>query len=135
LKNVWLGVSVENQERADERIPWLLSTSAAKRFISYEPALGAIDLTRYEPFCKLRGGAWSTAGKLARILDGKIDWVIMGAESGRQARPMNEDWARLVRGQCWATEVPFFLKQMWVDGKLAKMPALDGKTWSQIPEG
>jgi protein gp37 len=100
-QNVWLGVSVEDQQTADERIPLLLQTKAAVRFVSYEPALGPLSFV-------------SDAFK-NRLTDGfhqsKIDWVIAGGESGRNARPSHPDWFRAVRDQCQAAGVPFFFKQ------------------------
>jgi protein gp37 len=96
LPNVWLGVSVEDQQRADERIPLLLETPAAKRFLSCEPLLGPVDL-----WPKLIGGV-NVPG---------LDWVIVGGESGKGARPMHPDWARSLRDQCQAAGVPFFFKQ------------------------
>ena len=91
LPNVWLGVSVEDQARADRRIPHLLATPAARRFLSAEPLLGPIDLLR---------------------VGYRLDWVIVGGESRRQARPMHPDWARALRDQCGAAGVAFFMKQM-----------------------
>lgn len=88
LPNVWLGVSVEDQHRADERIPDLLATPAAVRWISAEPLLGPVDL---------KGS--------------KLDWVVCGGESGPHARPMHPDWARSLRDQCAAAGVPFLFKQ------------------------
>jgi protein gp37 len=112
LPNVWLGVSVENQAAADVRIPLLLQTPAAVRFISAEPLLGALDLTI--------GGF--LGGHFDRECDGTedgctcecfapLDWVIAGGESGPGARPMHPDWARSLRDQCVAAKVPFFFKQ------------------------
>ncbi|MFA5689596.1 MAG: phage Gp37/Gp68 family protein [Kiritimatiellales bacterium] len=96
LKNVWLGVTAENQEMADARIPLLMETPAARRFVSCEPMLGEINLNR-----------------VALFQDGSgVDWVICGGESGSGARPMNPDWARSLRDQCKAANVPFFMKQM-----------------------
>ena len=95
LGNVWLGVSAENQETADERIPILLECPAAVRFVSVEPMLGAVDISG----CAL-------------------DWVICGCESGPKRRPMNVEWARDLRKQCAAAGVPFSMKQMEVDGKV-----------------
>ncbi len=92
LPNVWLGVSVEDQKWADIRIPALLATPAAVRFLSCEPLLGPIDLASY------------IGGRL-------ISWVIVGGESGPRARPMHPDWARSLRDQCTAAGVPFFFKQ------------------------
>lgn len=90
--NIWLGVSVEDQQRADERIPDLLATDAAVRFISAEPLLGPVEL---DP-CDLV----------------RLDWVIVGGESGPKARPMHPDWARSLRDQCQvAGGVPFLFKQ------------------------
>lgn len=119
LPNVWLGVSTENQQWADIRIPALLATPAAVRFISAEPLLGPIDLTP----CYCRGGQTSGCarhnfGSLtdvqreARALHfPDIDWVIVGGESGPGARPMHPDWARTLRDQCTAAGVPFLFKQ------------------------
>ena len=96
--HVWLGVSVEDQKRADERIPLLLETPAAVRFVSAEPLLGPVDF----------GAAMD-----------QIDWVIVGGESGPGARPMDPEWARFLREQCHACRlsaakacIPFFMKQM-----------------------
>lgn len=101
--NVWLGVSVEDQRTADERIPLLLQTPAAVRFVSYEPALEGVDFTPY-----LYG--WHSDPRPVE-LDPGIDWIIMGGESGPGARPMHPDWARSVRDQCQVAGVPFFFKQ------------------------
>ncbi|MCH4893969.1 DUF5131 family protein [Sphingomonas sp. SFZ2018-12] len=102
LANVWLGVSVEDQQRANERIPDLLATPAAVRWISAEPLLGPIDLGVLQS--GLPVNAWLT------WLDG-LDWVVVGGESGPGARPMLPDWARALRDQCAAVGVPFFFKQ------------------------
>lgn len=105
LPNVQLGVSAEDQQRADERIPDLLATPAAVRFISAEPLLGPIDITAI-PRRRAEG--------YMRPLDGRfntIDWVIVGGESGSGARPMHPDWVRALRDQCAAADVPFFFKQ------------------------
>ena len=89
LVNVWLGVSVENQDTLRDRLPLLWQVPAAKKFISCEPLLDAIR-------CR-----WSD-----------IDWVIVGGESGPKARPMDPEWARSIRDQCKEAGVPFFMKQM-----------------------
>jgi protein gp37 len=119
LPNVWLGVSVENQAAADERIPELLQTPAALRFLSCEPLLGPVDIqpwtqrasrcTEDDPCAAcLRddGVLCRMSGNLPRI-----DWAIAGCESGAGARPCNVEWQRSLRDQCAAAEVPFFLKQ------------------------
>ncbi len=101
--NVWLGVSVEDQAAADERIPQLLDTPAAVRWISAEPLLGPLDLAHYLPLPREYGITERTFGQL--------DWVVAGGESGPGARPMHPDWARSLRDQCAAAGVPFFFKQ------------------------
>ena len=98
LPNVWLGVSAEDQARAQERIPDLVGTPAAKRFVSCEPLLGPIDMETIDI-----GDSWGPGATL--------DWVIVGGESGKGARPMHSDWARSLRDQCAAAGVPFFFKQ------------------------
>jgi protein gp37 len=104
LPNVWLGVSVENQAAADERIPELLRTPAELRFLSCEPLLGSLTIHREHlaPFHE-------TDAMLARTP--RIDWAIAGCESGAGARPCDVEWLRSLRDQCAAAEVPFFLKQ------------------------
>lgn len=106
LPNLWLGVSVEDQKSADERIPVLLKTPVAVRFVSVEPMLGPVDLVPYlklPPFhvnYKLSGmNKWSG-----------LNWVICGGESGPGARPMHPDWVRSLRDQCVNAGVPFFFK-------------------------
>ncbi|HEV2552748.1 MAG TPA: phage Gp37/Gp68 family protein [Bosea sp. (in: a-proteobacteria)] len=102
LPNVWLGVSAEDQRRADERIPDLLATPAAIRFVSAEPLLGPIDFGNRQD--GLPSNAWLT------WLD-DLDWTIVGGESGPNARPMHPDWARSIRDQCAAAGTAFFFKQ------------------------
>lgn len=115
LPNVWLGVSVEDQARADERIPDLIDTPAAVRFLSCEPLLGPVDLTVFPVYDKplLRGDVLlgiASCGPL-EVDCPKLDWVIVGGESGPGARPMHPDWARSIRDQCAAADVPFHFKQ------------------------
>ena len=99
--NVWLGVSVEDQATADERIPLLLKTPAALRWVSAEPLLGPVDLRPYLD--------WSFA--LADKSRPDLDWVVAGGESGPKARPMHPDWVRILRGHCFLFNVPFLFKQ------------------------
>lgn len=99
--NVWLGTTAEDQERANERIPLLLATSAAHRWVSLEPLLGAIDLTDLtvrEEFSEWRGA--------------KLDQVIVGGEAGPSARPCNLGWLRDIVGQCDAAGTACFVKQL-----------------------
>ena len=116
LRNVWLGTSVEDQQRADERIPALLDTPAAVRFLSCEPLLGPVDL-RGRCVC---GHTDSAAGfhypGCAATRVAPIDWVIVGGESGPGARPMHPSWAEELRDQCTAAGVPFFFKQWGAHG-------------------
>jgi protein gp37 len=142
--NIWIGTSVEDQARADERIPNLLQIPAAVRFLSCEPLLGPVEITQYLPCYKEPG----------RCKHDRIDWVICGGESGPNARPMHPDWARSLRDQCQAAGVPFFFKQWgeyfpvddtphdfaFPDGQLmnrvGKRKAgrlLDGQVWSEFP--
>jgi hypothetical protein len=134
LDNIWLGTSTEDQARADERIPALLATPAAVRFLSCEPLLGPIDLRALRLSVEEIGGpecvdpngtdwlfnAFSgehyflergySYGGDGPVYDA-IDWVICGGESGPKSRPMHPDWARSLRDQCAAAGVTFFFKQ------------------------
>lgn len=101
LPNVWLGVTVENQQAADERVPLLLQTPAALRFLSCEPLLGPVDLA-YTAF-----NGTDSFGSMPGL-----DWVIVGGESGPRARPMALGWARSLVGQCREAGVPCFVKQL-----------------------
>jgi len=111
LPNVWLGVSVENQVAADERIPWLLQTPAAIRWISAEPLLGRVDLFGVSYGGGLYVNVLSVQDTPEVIVQPRIDWVVVGGESGAGARPMHPEWARSLRNQCAAAGVPFFFKQ------------------------
>lgn len=142
LPNVWLGVSAERQQEADERIPELLATPAAIRFVSAEPLLGPIDFERVKlpqivnPLDALRGMTWQQMnhGRYAgqRIYSGLVfggdrglDWIIVGGESGPDARPMHPAWVRSIRDQCAAASVSFFFKQWgeWAPGECANKAA------------
>lgn len=116
LPNLWLGVTAENQEQAEKRIPLLLQTPSAHRFVSVEPMLGAIDLSQH-----LNLHWRSTAGidLDAPQFEPRLNWIICGGESGRNARPTHPDWVRSLRDQCHAAGVPFFFKQWgeWAGGK------------------
>lgn len=122
LPNVWLGVSVEDQKWADLRVPALLDTPAAVRWISAEPLLGPVDLRLW-----LRQ-AWD-AWKPSDPFTAPLDWVVVGGESGRNARPMHPDWPRSLRDQCETAGVPFLMKQ-WGEWHPApwKLERLDGET-------
>jgi len=126
-ENIWLGITAENQATADERIPILLQTPAAKRFVSVEPMLSRVALFPW--LCH----PWFVDSNIGMEPRRGIDWVICGTESGPQRRPCNIDWIRFLRDQCMKEKVPFFLKQMSINGKVVKMPELDGKAWGEFP--
>lgn len=119
LPNVWLGVSVENQKAADERIPLLLETPAAIRFLSCEPLLEEINLRPYMPFCLRHKIPENIMDCLGAAHDGtewrKPDWVIFGGESGQEkikVRSCMHEWIRDGVQQCQAARVPVFVKQL-----------------------
>lgn len=136
--NFWIGTSVENQEAADARIPELLRIPARVKFLSCEPLIGPIDLQ----FAKHERTSDDRRWEFPRSQ--LIDWVIVGGESGRDARPMRRDWVTSLRDQCQAAGVPFFFKQWgefhpaWCDGtepigKKRAGRSLDGRTWDESP--
>lgn len=165
LPNVWLGVSVEDQRAADERIPLLLHIPAAVRFLSCEPLLEDVDIGNW--LQRFRCHACGATSSLIHPADSQsfefceddtihadpsIDWVIVGGESGPGARPMHPDWARSLRDQCQAAGVPYFFKQWgefvhngepadWARqtfnrvGKKAAGRMLDGREWNEFPGG
>ena len=137
LPNVWLGVSAEDQSRANDRIPDLLATPAAVRFVSAEPLIGPIDFDdlrpahnplRGDPFPLTGRQVWPSArgyldsANATAAFGPALDWVIVGGESGPGARPMHPQWARDIRDQCATANVPFFFKQ-W--GLWGPSPAAD----------
>lgn len=152
LPNIWLGVSVEDQKRASERIMPLLTTPAAKRFVSAEPLLGPVNLVDIDwgdgSLDALKVKTWKREIDCWRdteptwehsfldwynladmpddedIMHPVLDWVVVGGESGPDARPMHPDWARSLRDQCAAAGVPFFFKQ-W--GEWLPMKQSEGK--------
>lgn len=113
FESIWLGVSAERQQEADERIPHLLGTPAAVRLVSIEPMLGPVSLNRIHVpdygYLNALDDGYFTDGRPPRR---RLDWVIVGGESGANARPMHPCWARQIRDQCAAAGVPFFMKQM-----------------------
>ena len=104
IPNIWLGVSVENQPCADERIPVLLETSAAVRWISAEPLLGPVILERL-------GQHWLGPASQRMGMNDGLDWVVVGGESGSGHRPMKIEWLASIVDQCCAANVPVFVKQ------------------------
>lgn len=141
--NVWLGATVVNQQEADRDIPKLLATPAAVRFLSCEPLLGEVRLDRiHEEFDGGLGHSWESClnGKRFSPWAGddedpmipghpKIDWVIVGGESGAGARPMANEWAQGIVDQCQRASVPVFVKQLSSGGPKAI------KDLKQFPEG
>jgi protein gp37 len=109
-KHIWMGVSVENQAHA-HRIDFLRATGAQIKFVSIEPLLGPID----------------------NINLSGIDWVIVGGESGRRPRPLDEKWVLSIRDQCEAANVKFFFKQWGGANKKKTGRILEGRTWDDMP--
>lgn len=112
--NVWIGTTVEDQARADERIPHLLWVPARVRFVSCEPLLGPVDLRRihHDRIVEIDAltGDHGVLHPLAGRSDARLHWIIAGGESGPHARPTHPDWARSLRDQATAAGVPFFFK-------------------------
>lgn len=132
LPNLWLGVSAENQEQADKRIPILLETPAAIRWVSVEPMLGPVYLRPYPDFSDGGyGRAW--LGKAGNAADSPcIDWVVCGGESGPGYRPMEYPWAVSLQKQCEVAGIPFYGKQ--IAGPKPGSPLLfDGKEIKEFP--
>jgi protein gp37 len=133
--NVWMGASTENQATANERIPWLIMLPAPVIFVSCEPLLGDLNLRRIplrpppesenDPIIELDALTGHVNGP-DDVWPAKISWVIAGGESGPGARPMHIAWARSLRDQCAAAEVPFFFKQ-W--GEYAPILDADGERY------
>jgi protein gp37 len=139
--NVWLGATICNQEEADRDIPKLLVTPAAKQFLSIEPMLGPVDLREIR-----RKFGPHTEDVFSCIYDPDddcseqfpyIDWVIVGGESGKNARPMHPEWARSLRDQCTAAGVPFLFKQWgeWVPRSSCYHTFENGQSCSDIDPG
>ncbi len=141
LPNVWLGVSVEDQAAADARIPHLLATPAAVRFLSCEPLLGPVDLDglSISPVCEgcheqPLASALSASERCACCGEGPepiawpgLDWVIVGGESGPRARPLQEAWVRSLLEQCDRVEIPAFVKQLGAAWTAPSYPLSDPK--------
>lgn len=129
--NVWIGCTVEDQQRAVERLPHLLALPAPRRFVSYEPALGPVDWTHvelykrthpFDPQCVLNALTGHVAGP-GDVLS-HIDWLIIGGESGPRARPFRVEWARDTIRQCKAARVAVWMKQMGDEAVGQWMPPL-----------
>lgn len=127
LLNVWLGVSVEDQKWANTRIPALLDTPAAVRFLSCEPLLGPVDLTPWTTW-----GDGSLRYDEPPVVSG-LRWVIAGGESGDGFRPVDGEWVRALRDQCVEAEVAFLFKQWGGRTPKAGGRELDGRTWDEYP--
>lgn len=146
--NVWIGTSVESQRWADARIPTLLRIPAAQRFLSCEPLIESVDLRNVKASngalidC-LAGDVKTPAGEIYAACPNAVNWVIVGGESGKNARPMDPLWVARLRNPCVANRVPFFFKQWgeWAPfngrmhrvGKKLAGRRLDGITWNDFP--
>lgn len=133
LPNVWLGVSVEDQASANERMPYLLQTPTAVRWVSMEPLVGPVSFrwatwVDHDALKEERGRVWHLDG-----LEG-IHWVVVGGESGPKARPMHPNWVRAIRDQCQEAAVPFFFKQWgeWVPRSSCYHTFEDGRSCADI---
>lgn len=137
LPNVWLGVTAENQAEADRRIPLLLQTPAAVRWVSVEPMLGPVDLRYLQPAePPVEIDALNGTHGIIRPHRGsseRLNWVVCGGESGPRARPMHPDWARSLRDQCQAAGVPFMLKQNG-EWKVVYDRDQDDPDWANCPK-
>lgn len=142
LPNVWVGTSAEDQERANLRVPEVLAIPAAVRFVSLEPLLGGVRLTGlheegWSRIDALRGlsihDRTESSDACTRPLKGKLDWVILGGESGPNARPMHPDWARDVLHDCLSAGVPFHFKQ-WGAWKVVYDRDRDDPDWRRCPK-
>jgi protein gp37 len=161
--NVWLGVTIENQQMAYKRIPELLPYPAVIKFISSEPLLGPVNLTQWlHQNFEQRSKKYISSGVNIGSNKNGVDWVIVGGESGRYARPMHPSWVLSIRDQCLSAGIPFHFKQwgcwrpgnnglrtnvrtmfledddgntamlVWM-GKKTAGRELDGRTWDEIP--
>lgn len=154
--NVWIGATITSQAEADRDVPKLLAVPAAKRFLSMEPLLGPVDISALTTACPndkedccggpcqidaLSGSISCPACEGPETIYPGLDWVIVGGESGPNARPMHPDWARSLRDQCQDAEVPFLFKQWgeWVDADNGPDDdlAYEGKAdcWAHIEGG
>ena len=127
--NIWLGVSVENQKTADQRIPHLLRCPAAVRWISAEPLLERITLRRHKPFLAFMGAAaveCEHGHDACPICDRGIDWVVAGGESGPGARMCDVAWLRALGGECSLAHIPFHVKQLGSRAVSSKYPETKG---------
>ena len=158
--NVWAGTTVEDQRRADERIPHLLRVPARVRFLSCEPMVGEVDLS---PFLDQPSGCCAVCGWVpvegvrrwreihgdagacmncgASAWDSSVSWVIIGAESmgaakggKRPSRATEEAWVESLVGQCRDAEVPVFVKQLDRGGVIVPRPKVFGREWSEVPD-
>ncbi len=132
--HIWLGVTAENQDAADQRIPILLQIPAAVRFVSAEPMLGPVDLNQLivpgdNPMGYHVSALHEQHDDCLYDSPTQLDWVICGGESGPGARPMQPEWPRELRDQCQAAGVPFFFKQ-W--GKWVSPSQMPGETYRGI---
>jgi protein gp37 len=133
--NIWLGVTAENQEMADQRIPILLQTPAAKRFVSVEPMLGPVDIEQYlhDSNCVASDVPFCICSEPREVC---VDWVICGGESGPGARFMHPHWVENLRDQCTEAGVPFFFKG-WGTKLMKKSDPnymkINGREWKEFP--
>lgn len=128
MENIWFGITAENQEMADQRLPVLLDLPVTNKWASIEPMLGPVDIYEY----MIPDADW------VEDEDGFINtclrWVVCGGESGPAPRPMAIDWAKSLNSQCKKANVPFMFKQMMQNGKKISGPRLNGRAYMDMPQ-
>ena len=131
--NIWPGVTVENSDCL-WRVDYLLQVKSDRRWVSIEPMLEEINLRPVLNRCRWCYPRFCTNGIHADFPHAMLAWIVVGGESGPNRRPFNPDWARAIRDQCLAAQVPFFYKQGSAHHP-GRDDILDGRTWKQIPGG
>lgn len=128
MNNIWFGVTVENQQQADNRIPVLLKLPVKNHWVSVEPMLEQIDIYQYLicESCLDPSVCW--------CCDPRLNWVVCGSESGPGARAMSLDWVVFLKGQCRKAGTPFMFKQLIQSGRRISVPKLNGKRYMEIPK-
>lgn len=131
VRNIWLGVTAENQARAEERIPPLLETWWGHSWLSAEPLLGPIDLRAFlpAPYLGQPRSRWSGL----RAGTERLYWVVAGCETGPDRRPADADWFRDLARQCEDAAVPLYIKQRDIGGKVVHLPGLDDQPFVRTP--
>jgi protein gp37 len=137
--NVWIGTSAGTKESAEKNLPHLARTRARLRFVSGEPLLEAVDFRQvlFDDECPVCGGLGCRICKHTKVIQraaiDRIDWIIVGGESGHRRRPMELDWVRSIRDQCADNAIAFFYKQRMLGQMKIETPHLDGVRHVAVP--